>query len=183
VRLTQLISNLINISRIESGSLTLNKELLRIDSLVKDCIIAVNTSANRKHIDISSVLPDNITSLVADKDLLMMAIVNVLSNAVKYTPENGNITFVLTDQDDAIPFEITDTGYGVSQEDLPYIFDKTYRSADPDITKHPGTGLGLAITSEIVHLHGGQIEVQSEPGEGTQFTISIPKEDYYLAQR
>jgi signal transduction histidine kinase len=183
VRLTQLIANLVNISRIESGSLTLNRELIKIDSLVKDCIIAVETAANKKHIAISNVLPDNITSLVGDKDLLMMAIINVLSNAVKYTPENGNITFALSDQDDAIAFEITDSGYGVSQQDLPHIFDKTYRSSDPDIAKHPGTGLGLAITSEIVHLHGGQIEVQSAVGEGTQFTISIPKEEYYLAKQ
>jgi two-component system phosphate regulon sensor histidine kinase PhoR len=112
-----------------------------------------------------------------------MAIINILSNAVKYTPENGTIFFALTNQDDAVEFVINDTGYGISQEDLPYIFDRSYRSSDADITKHPGTGLGLTITSEIVHLHGGQIEVQSEPGEGTQFTIRIPKEDYYLAEQ
>jgi signal transduction histidine kinase len=182
-RLTQLIKNLVNISKIEDGSLQLNKDLVRIDSLVNDCILAVETSAKKKHIVIDRHLPNNITSIVGDKDLLRMAIINILSNAVKYTPENGTIFFALTDQDDAIAFEINDTGYGISQEDLPYIFDRSYRSSDTDITKHPGTGLGLTITSEIVHLHGGQIEVQSEPGEGTQFTIRIPKEEYYLAEQ
>ncbi len=183
VRLTQLIDNLINVSRIDTGTLVLNRDLVRVDSLVKDCILAVETSANKKHIAINQVLPDNITSFVADKDLLLMAIINVLNNAVKYTPEKGNITFAVANQDDAISFEIIDTGYGISQEDLPYIFDRSYRSSDSDISKYPGTGLGLAITSEIVHLHGGQIEVQSEPGEGTQFTIRVPMEDYYLAQQ
>jgi two-component system sensor histidine kinase VicK len=182
-RLTQLIKNLVNISKIEDGSLQLNKDLVKIDSLVQDCVLAVETSAKKKHIVINKHLPDNIASMVGDKDLLRMAIINILSNAVKYTPENGAIFFALTNRDDAIEFEINDTGYGISQEDLPYIFDRSYRSSDADITKHCGTGLGLTITSEIVHLHGGQIEVRSEPGEGTQFTLRIPKEDYYLAEQ
>jgi PAS domain S-box-containing protein len=183
IRLSQLIKNIINLSQIENQSLQLNKELVKIDSLVEDCILAVKTTAKKKHIVIDKVLSNNLSSIVCDKDLLKMAVINVLNNAVKYTPENGKILFALNDQNDAIAFEITDTGYGISQEDLPYIFDNSYRSSDPDIEKHSGSGLGLAITSEIVHLHGGQIEVNSEPGKGTQFTIRIPKEEYYLAEQ
>ena len=75
---------------------------------------------------------------------------------------------------------MADTGYGISQEDLPRIFEKFYRSNNPDVTKQTGTGLGLAITAEIVRLHGGDIDVKSQLGEGTHVTIRIPKEEHYL---
>jgi signal transduction histidine kinase len=111
-----------------------------------------------------------------------VAIINILNNAVKYTPENGKITFSLLNQNGFIVFDVVDTGYGISQEDLPLIFDKAYRSADPLVREAPGSGLGLAITQEIIQLHGGEIEVDSEPGDGTHFAIKLPKEEYYVGK-
>ena len=99
---------------------------------------------------------------------------------MKYTPEHGRISFGLSDEGDAAVFEVADTGYGISQEDLPHIFDKFYRSEDPRVVEQTGSGLGLGITSEIVHLHGGEIGVESEPGQGTHFSVRIPKEDYQI---
>ena len=144
---------------------------------------AVEGTALKKNISIERELPDNFPSLVGDKELLKAAIINILGNAVKYTPENGHIKFMLTEQDDFIIFEVTDDGCGIAKADLPHIFDKFYRSTDPRVTEQTGSGLGLALTSEIVRLHGGEIEVNSKPDEGSHFMIRLPKEEYYLGKQ
>lgn len=179
-RLADLIKNLLNISKMEMGSLTINKGLVKTDWLFEGCISSIEASALEKNITIVRHQPDIFPALIADKDLLKAAIINILGNALKYTPANGNITFSISEQNKMVIFDIIDSGYGISQEDLPHIFDKFYRSANPHITDQVGSGLGLAITAEIVHLHDGEISVQSELGEGTQFTIKLPKQEYYL---
>lgn len=182
-RLTQLIYNLLNISKIEMGGLTFNKELVRTDWLFQDCINAAEAAAIKKQIKIEKLMPANFPTLVGDKEQLKVAINNVLSNAVKYTPENGSITFALSESDQHVIFEISDTGYGISKEDRPRIFDKSYRSSDPRIAGQPGSGFGLAITEAIITHHGGMLEVESEPGKGTQVTIRIPQEAYDLGSQ
>jgi signal transduction histidine kinase len=102
---------------------------------------------------------------------------------VKYTPENGTITFSLIDLNDMVVFEVSDTGLGICEDDLPHIFKRSFRSSDPQIRDQSGSGLGLAIASEIIHLHGGEVEVESRPGEGTHFLIRFPKEDYYIGKQ
>jgi signal transduction histidine kinase len=182
-RLTRLVKNLLNISKIEMGSLTLNKGLVKSDWLFDDCITAVEGAAQKKKITIERNLPDNFPSLFGDKELLKVGIINILGNAVKYTPEKGKIKFTLTEQDDVIVFEVIDNGYGISKEDLAYIFDKFYRSTDPRVTEQTGSGLGLALTSEIIRLHGGEVEVSSKIDEGSHFVIRLPKEEYYLGKQ
>jgi PAS domain S-box-containing protein len=178
--LAQLIENLLNISKIEMGSMSLVRGLIKTEGLVKDCIAAIEALAQQKHISIEKNLPDKFPSLVGDKELLRVALINILGNAVKYTPENGSIAFGLTEQNNAIAFDVVDTGYGISNEDLPRIFEKFHRSSDPQVSDQTGSGLGLAITSEIIHLHDGEIKVQSDLGQGTRFIITIPKEQYHL---
>ena len=181
-RLTTLVKNLLNISKIEMGSLTIEKGLIKSDWLYNDCMAAVEGAALKKNISIERELPDNFPSLLGDKELLKAGIINILGNAVKYTPKNGNIKFTLTEQNDMVVFDVIDSGYGIAKEDLPYIFDKFYRSSDTHIAEQTGSGLGLALTSDIIRLHGGEIEVQSEPGEGSHFMIRLPKEAYYLGK-
>ncbi len=182
-RLTRLVKNLLNISKIEMGSLTLNKGLVKSDWLFDDCITAVEGAAQRKNITIERNLPDNFPSLFGDKELLKVGIINILGNAVKYTPEKGRIKFTLTEQDDVVVFEVIDNGYGISKEDLAHIFDKFYRSTDTRVTEQTGSGLGLALTSEIIRLHGGEVEVSSKIDEGSHFVIRLPKEEYYLGKQ
>ena len=176
-RLSRLIRNLLNISKIEMGSLTINKGLVKTNRLFEDCVSTIEPFALSKNITIEKNLPDKFPSIVGDKELLKVAINNLLSNAVKYTPEGGTITFSINDRNNMVICEVVDTGYGIADNDISHIFDKFYRSADPDIIEKPGTGLGLSITSEIIKLHGGKIEVQSEPGKGTCFTIILPKNE------
>jgi PAS domain S-box-containing protein len=182
-RLTSLIQNLLNISKIEMGGLTIGKELVRTDKLFEDCIAALDGLAQKKKISLEKIASANYPTLVGDKELLKVAINNILSNAVKYTPEHGTVTFSMREEHDRVIIEIIDSGYGISKEDLPFIFNKSYRSADPKIREQNGCGFGLALTSEILNLHGGEIEVQSEPDTGTQFALSIPKEEYHLGDQ
>jgi len=179
-RLAGLIENLLSISKIEMGSLALNTGLTKTDWLGRDCIAAVEAPAQKKQITIEKKLPDKFPSLVGDKELLKVALINILGNAVKYTPEKGTITFGLTERENTIIFDIADTGYGISAEDLPRIFEKFHRSSDPNVNEETGSGLGLSITSEIIKLHFGKIDVQSEPLQGSRFTITLPMEQFYL---
>lgn len=181
-RLSRLIKDLLNLSKIEMGSLTLNKGLVKSDWLFEDCIAAVEGTARKKSISIHRHLPNNFPSLVGDKDQLKSAIINILGNAVKYTPDSGEIHFELSEHNGMVVFDIKDTGHGMSEEDLSRIFEKFYRSQNPQIAAQQGTGLGLAITSEIIGLHDGEIKVKSELGKGTHFTVKIPKEKYYLGK-
>ena len=179
-RLSRLIKDLLNLSQIEMGSLSLNLGRVKSDWLFEDCIETVAGAANNKNISILKRLPDNFPTLTGDKELLKGAIINILGNAIKYTPENGQVEFELSEEDGMVIFDIRDTGYGISSEDLARIFDKFYRSSDPNITSQQGTGLGLAITSQIISLHGGEIMVESKINKGTHFTVKIPKKEDYL---
>ncbi len=182
-RLSSLIQNLLNLSKIETGSLTINKELVRTELLFEDCANAIDASALKKNIGFEKNLPDKFPSLYGDKELLKVVINSVLNNAVKYTPEGGNITFSLYEYNNNVTFDVVNTGCGISKEDRLHIFDKSYRSTDKHVTEQSGSGLGLAIASKIVNLHGGDIDVQSEPGKETCFKINIPKEEYYLEDK
>ena len=182
-RLTRLIQDLLNMSKIELGALTIEKGLVKTDSLIGDCVAAIEVPAQKKHIAIEKILPDNFPTLLGDKELLKVAIINLLNNAVKYTPEEGKITLSLKDQDQMVVFDVVDTGYGISKEDLRHIFKRSFRSRDPHVAEQSGTGLGLAITAEIIRLHGGRIKVQSELRQGSHFRIGIPKQEFYLGKQ
>jgi signal transduction histidine kinase len=182
-RLSRLIKNLLNISKIEMGSLSLNKGLVKSDWLFNDCLTTVEGSAQKKNITIEKNVPHHFPSLFGDKELLKVGIINILGNAVKYTPEKGQIKFTLTEQDDVAVFEVIDNGYGISPEDLPHIFAKFYRSSDPRVTEQTGSGLGLALTSEIIRLHGGEIKAVSKVDEGSHFIIRLPIEEYHLGKQ
>jgi two-component system phosphate regulon sensor histidine kinase PhoR len=179
-RLTTLIQNLLNVSKIEMGNLTLSKDIVRTDVLVDDCLATIEASAQGKHVAVEKHLPDTPPSFLADKELLKTAIINILGNALKYTPENGKIAFSMNEHGGSVIFDIADTGCGIAQEDLPRVFERFYRSSRPEVTSQKGSGLGLAIAYEIAHLHGGDIDVTSKLGEGSRFTLRIPKEDYAI---
>ena len=160
----------------------MNPDRVQSDGLFEDCITAVEGAARKKNITIQRKLPDNIPSLIGDKEQLKGALINILGNAVKYTPENGKIHFSLSEDDNMVIFDIIDTGYGIATEDLSHIFEKFYRSSNQQVVDQQGTGLGLAIASEIISLHEGEIKVQSDIGRGTYFTVKIPKKEYYLGK-
>jgi PAS domain S-box-containing protein len=176
-RLSRLISNLLNISKIEMGSLGINRDFIKSKEFLTDIVTLLKGQALSKEIDFESFLPEKLSPLVAEKDLLRIAILNILGNAIKYTPKGGTVTLRVEETDSEMRLDIIDTGYGISKEELPYVFDKFFRSADEKIKSHTGNGLGLALTKEIIRLHDGTVHAESTIGEGTHFTITLPLEE------
>jgi len=109
-----------------------------------------------------------------DKDKIAAVLVNLLGNAVKYTPENGRVTFRVNITDQQIAVEIEDTGVGIAEDELGKVFEKFFRSQDPRVQEQTGTGLGLALAQEVVRLHGGRITVESEINKGSTFSVLLP---------
>jgi signal transduction histidine kinase len=130
-----------------------------------------------KQVHLQLHLPDKLPSLAADKDLMRVAILNILTNAIKYTPEHGSITFTVEEVENSLRVVIADTGYGIAEDELPHIFDKFFRSADEKIKAHTGNGLGLALSREIIRLHDGEITVTSAIGQGTHVTVTLPTDE------
>lgn len=182
-RLTRLIQNLLNVSKMEANSLVIERALVRTDWLLDQCLEAVEATAKGKRIAIRKQLPDKFPTIVGDKALLQVVLVNVLGNAVKYTPPDGTIHISLTEQEQNVCFTITDSGCGITPEDQPHIFDKFYRGTSSAVRKQVGSGLGLATALQIAKLHGGAITVESEVGKGATFTVRIPSEVYSLEKQ
>lgn len=179
-RLAQLISSILELAETEIGQLTAKKDMVKTDWLMEGCIEAVEVMAKEKNIAIERQVPDNFPKISGDKEMLKSALINILGNAVKYTPDYGTITFAIKETEQMVVFEINDTGFGISDKDLPHIFEKFFRSENDSVFEQCGTGLGLAITAEIIKIHDGVIEVQSELDKGSQFRIKIPKGDLLI---
>jgi signal transduction histidine kinase len=179
-RLAKLISSILELAETEMGQLTVIKDMVKTDWLMEGCIEAVEAVAKEKNITIERQVPDNFPKIMGDKEMLKSALINILGNAVKYSPESARITFAIKEDDDMVVFEINDTGFGMDDKDLPHIFDKFYRSENEDVVEQNGSGLGLAITAEIIKTHDGFIEVESELDKGSRFTIKIPMGDLII---
>ena len=126
---------------------------------------------------VTSRMPDHPVRLAVDRQRIREMLLNLVTNAIKYTPQGGAIDLVLSEQDGAVHLTVRDTGIGIAPGDLPHIFERFWR-ADPARSRtgdRPGTGLGLAITKWIAEAHGGSITVQSRPGRGTVFTVRLPR--------
>jgi signal transduction histidine kinase len=122
-------------------------------------------------------LPDTPVLLAVDRHRIREMLFNIVTNAIKYTPQGGTVLISLAQDDDAVTVSVRDTGIGIAAGDLPHVFERFWR-ADPARSRtgdRPGVGLGLAITKWIVEAHGGTISVQSRPGRGSVFTVRLPK--------
>ena len=178
-RLSELINKFLDISKIEAGKSQVKKSPVQLREIV-DKVLDVNLhQAEKKNIAVSVKASPNLPFAFADRDMMEQVILNLFSNAVKYSPDNASVEIRLRALEQEILVEVEDTGYGISAEDLPRIFDKFYRASDhEEVRDAGGTGLGLALVKEIVELHGGKINVKSDLGKGSVFSISLPKYEY-----
>jgi PAS domain S-box-containing protein len=170
-----LIEDLLDISRILRGKLRLNNLPVDLVSIINQALETVHLSAEAKSIQIQSQFADNIGKVLGDPNRLQQVVWNLLANAVKFTPEEGQIAVCLQKVDNFAQIQVSDTGQGISADFLPHVFER-FRQGDEIMTrKFGGLGLGLAIVRHLVELHGGTIEVMS-PGEGlgTTFTVMLP---------
>jgi two-component system phosphate regulon sensor histidine kinase PhoR len=174
-RLSRLIDNILNISRIESGLVKISKGPQSLGVILKDAVDVISPQARTKKIRLIERLAPVHYQTVADKDMLYQAVLNLLSNAVKYTPEGGSITVENTvdESKKLIVTRITDTGVGIPPKDLPFVFDKFYR-AEANNHMAKGTGLGLSLVKHIVEtVHKGRMFVESQAGKGSTFGFEL----------
>ena len=171
--LTQLINNLLDIARIESGRVTMEHRAIPVEEFLSTVQDMVRPQLEAKHIRYRVDL-DGVRELTGDTQHLQRVFVNLLSNAIKYTPDEGAVRVTLRREGPSILATVTDTGCGIAPEDLPKLFQEFYRSNDPINQQVRGTGLGLALVKRIVEAHQGTIWVRSEKNKGSEFTVSLP---------
>ncbi|MDD5645411.1 MAG: HAMP domain-containing sensor histidine kinase [bacterium] len=175
-RLDEMISELLDVARIESGNIDLEYELVNVKELVDSCIQWLTPISEKKKISLCNKMEDNENAFAQiDKKKMSRVFINLISNAIKFTPENGKIEISKKDQKEAFVFCVSDSGIGIPKEQINKIFDKFYQVDSSVTRKYKGSGLGLVIVKEIVELHGGKIWIESESGKGSRFSFTIPK--------
>ena len=168
--LTQLVNEILDFRKVQNGKMELRLSDFNLTENMKQWIKLFNTSAQKKHIIISMDASEKIM-LRADHDKIERICYNLLSNALKYTSEGGNILFKAIEKDGHVIISVTDNGCGIASDELAYIFNRFYQAKNSG----RGTGIGLAIVKAFTELHHGEVSVKSEIGKGSTFTINIPR--------
>ena len=175
-RLNELINKFLDISKIEAGRMQVQKSPVDLKMLIEKVVDFNSQLAEKKAIQVSVEAPERISTIQVDRDMMEQVVLNLFSNAVKYSPEHARVTLRLHETEESMVIEVEDTGYGISEKALPHIFDKFYRITDNDqVADISGSGLGLSLVKRIVELHQGKVEVSSRLGEGSRFTVTLPK--------
>lgn len=172
--LLRLIDNLLNLSKLENGTIIFNLEPTRGHDIIVDILEIANPQAESKDIRIDYMPCDEDWWFNVDYDHIRTAFMNIISNAVKYTPEGGRLEISTTVNGGLVNLTVKDSGIGISEEDLPHIFDRFFRVKGKATRHITGSGLGLSLVKEVVDAHQGYIEVRSTPNVGTTFTLSFP---------
>lgn len=175
-RLGRLVEDLLNVSRIESGRLKINKREFSLSESVAKAVEDLQVNAQAKSLDLAYVPPTGaiLPTVYADPDHVYRVLINLIGNAIKYTQKGWVRVFVTQGDPTHILFTVTDSGLGIPPEHLPHLFEKFYRADRREIAGIQGTGLGLYISKRIIELMGGQLTVQSEVGKGTTFNFTLP---------
>jgi signal transduction histidine kinase/CheY-like chemotaxis protein len=184
--LLSLINNILDLSKIEAGKIKLQVETVIVEDVCRICIQKVKQMAIKKNIAILFASDDQMKTIRADERALKQILVNLINNAVKFTPAKGKVTLSL--QGDAINrvahFHVIDTGIGIPEDEMGLLFKPFVQLDGGSSRHHEGTGLGLALVYKLTELHGGSVHVESEAGKGSKFTVSlpwqVPSEEAYL---
>jgi len=171
-RLIRLVTDLLDISKIEAGKMEMRRENFDIGLLTNEILSTYEREFSKKKMLSSKNIPSDIGMIWADRDKISEVLINLINNAIKYTPEGGEVGIKLTAKENELYFEISDTGPGIPEEYKDKIFDKFERITAEKIE---GTGLGLPIAKDIVELHKGRIWVESEAGKGSRFIFVLPR--------
>lgn len=175
-RQIDFVGNLLDLSRIESGAYRLRKGRLDIRELIDSCVEVERHRAESLNLTLTSKLPRELPAVSGDLEALRRVIRGLIDNAIKYTPEGGQITVSAQESTETIAISISDTGKGIAETDLPHVFEKFYRAGlETDDASSPGVGLGLYLAQHIVGQLNGEISVESTTGAGTTFTLRLPR--------
>lgn len=181
-RLAGLIDNLLNITRIEMGEISIDRQAVRLQEFLEDTFEVASRSDKAGALKFELDLPPGLPTILADKDLLRIALNNLLTNAVKYSRPGGVVKMSCQETDQAIQISIRDDGIGISDTEQDRIFERFYRSENPEARARSGHGLGLPLALDIIQLHYGSLTVTSSPDNGSEFVIQIWKEAGMLKQ-
>ena len=176
-QMTEMVESLLTLARADEGRAPLAVEESDLRELLGDVAETAGMLGEDVGITVTTEMPRRPVPLAVDRHRIREMLLNLVTNAIKYTPSGGTVGLALAEEDGAVTFTVGDTGIGIAAGDLPHIFERFWR-ADPARSRtgdRPGTGLGLAITKWIAEAHGGSITVQSRPGRGTVFTVSLPR--------
>jgi signal transduction histidine kinase len=174
MRLLRLINDLLDLAKLESGKARLRYESIEFGCFLKALLLPFQVAADQKRIRLTLDAPE-LTPVLADAEKIEDVFQNLVSNALKFTPEGGSVAVRATEDAQGINVEISDTGIGIASQDLSVIFDRFAQADSSGIRRFGGTGIGLAVVKETVELHGGEISVSSTLGEGSCFRVTLPK--------
>ena len=174
-RLVNLINDLLDLARIESGRMKISPVAMDALPVIRRCLNILEKTVQDKKLSVSMDLPANLPKVLADEARFSQVVLNILDNAVKYTPEGGSISIKGLVHDKMVQFDVTDTGIGIPEQDLPRIFERFYRVDKARSRDLGGTGLGLSIVKHIVLAHGGEVWASSQLGRGTTFSFTLPQ--------
>jgi heavy metal sensor kinase len=179
-RMTELLEALLTLARADEGRADLHKEAVDIREIIEEAGETGELLAEHAGVAIEIHLPSEPVVVPVDRSRIRQLALNLIENAVKYTPRGGQVSVELASNDGKVVFSVADTGIGIAPGDLPHVFDRFWRadSARTRTSERAGTGLGLAICKWIAEAHGGTIDVQSRPGRGTTFTVGLPRSDH-----
>ncbi len=174
MHLRSLIDDMLNLRQVDQGQATLQLETFSLQDLVSAVVDEIRSISEAKGLQLTLSVPEEPLMIEADRSKLNIVLVNLLSNAIKFTGHGGRIGVRAGGDDDAAWFAVWDTGIGIAQENLHRIFDRFYQIESSLARHYEGMGLGLSIAREMVELHQGHIKVDSVPGQGSAFTVTIP---------
>jgi signal transduction histidine kinase len=172
--LLSLINDILDLSKVEAGRLELELGRFHLPTALDNALTLVRERATRHGITLTQTVAAGVGDIVADERKVKQILLNLLSNAVKFTPEGGRIGVTATAAEDVITIAVSDTGIGIAPEDQAAIFEEFRQVGRDDARKQEGTGLGLTLAKKFVELHGGRIWVQSQLGQGSTFTFTLP---------
>ena len=175
-RFIKLINSLLDLSKIEAGKIKINFAQQSILPVISEVLDSLKPLVNEKKVILETKIPERTGTIKFDRDRISQVLVNLVSNAIKFTPKRGRITVEVQKFSDRVDVNVSDTGIGIAPENLSRIFDKFYQVDDSTTKTAAGSGLGLAICKDIINAHRGEIWVISEIGKGTKFTFSLYKE-------
>jgi len=170
-QMNRLIGDLLDTASIEARHLNVERQACPVDPLISEAMELAQTLASSKALQLKSEIPPDIPPLLVDRRRILQVFANLIGNAIKFTPAGGTITVRAIQIEDKVQCSVEDTGAGISEEELPHIFDRFWQSP---ATAHMGTGLGLFIVKGIVEVHGGRIWVSSTVGQGSRFIFTLP---------
>ena len=172
-RLSRLVADLFELARLESGTQEMEVEALALAELAQDAVQQFSLQASERGIDLRVEVPGGPATVEGDMSLLARVLDNLLDNGLRHTSDGGQVTLGLRESPQWVNVEVRDTGCGITAEDLPHVFDRFFGRKQRDVESEHA-GLGLAIAKRIVELHGGTIEVDSQVGQGTTFSVTLP---------